>query len=242
MARIFSVLLGIAILALVVAVGAYAFNFAGPAGHLFSRNIEDWVRFAEYLGGTLGPIYGLLAFLGVLITIRLQGRQIDDLRAQSEQQALQSLLASLSANIDATLHGPPTIKPSEVFDDILRTYETVSVRALLSVGGSLVLLRDAGDRNAIEQAGLIQEIRKCVGADGKTLAREIDQLAECLNEYRRAGGSQAIDDFYMARYIKIVGCLAALEFEVSDAVMYRFDLAEAKVQVLQYARKSVLSP
>jgi hypothetical protein len=110
--RIFSVLLGFAVCALLVAVGAYAFNFAAAGGYAFSKNVEDRVRFAEYLGGTLGPIYGLFAFLGVLITILLQGRQIDDMRAQSEQQALQNLLGSVSVNIDATLHRPPVIKPS----------------------------------------------------------------------------------------------------------------------------------
>jgi hypothetical protein len=124
--RIFSVLLVFAICAFVVAVGAYAYSFAGAGGYAFSKNVEDWVHFAEYLGGTLGPIYGLFAFLGVLITILLQGRQIDDMRAQSTQQALQNLLASVSANIDVVLRGPPVIKPSDAFDEVRTRYEVVS--------------------------------------------------------------------------------------------------------------------
>lgn len=239
MERIFSVLFGIALFAVVVVVGAYALNFAGPGGYAFSKNVEDWVRFAEYLGGTLGPIYGLLAFLGVLITILLQRRQIDDMRAQSEQQALQNLLASVSANIDATLHRAPVIKPSNLFDDIRSTYEVVSVRNFLSVGGSLAMLASTGEEKPAAGEDWIQEIKKCIGADAKSLAREIDQLAKCLNEYRRARGSEAIEDFYLERYTTIVGYIVALEFQVSDEVMNRFDLAECKVRVLHEARKSL---
>jgi len=60
-----------------------------PGTRGFSRNAEDWAKFGEYLGGTLGGIYGLLAFIGVLITIFEQRRQSDLLRTQINRDELQ---------------------------------------------------------------------------------------------------------------------------------------------------------
>src|SRR5438067_1862125 len=48
---------------------------------------EHWARFGEYLGGTLGPVFGFLAFVGVLLTLWVQSKQHDETsRALNEQR------------------------------------------------------------------------------------------------------------------------------------------------------------
>jgi len=64
--RVFNAFATIAVVALFIGIAAYAIRFAPLARFQFSTNAEDWSRFGEYLGGTLGPLYGLFAFLGSL--------------------------------------------------------------------------------------------------------------------------------------------------------------------------------
>lgn len=61
----------IAIVAVVVAAGIYYLHF-GLGVWALSPEAKDWAEFGEYFGGTLGGIFGLLAFIGVLVSIALQ--------------------------------------------------------------------------------------------------------------------------------------------------------------------------
>lgn len=54
------------LIALVIVLLAYAWRFHS---YDISSDPEDWAKFGEYVGGTLGAIYGLLAIVGVLITV-----------------------------------------------------------------------------------------------------------------------------------------------------------------------------
>jgi hypothetical protein len=67
--RLLAWLLFSGILAAVVVLAAYFKAFG--RGHLLtpSQDPEDWARFGEYVGGCLGATFGLLAFVGVILTI-----------------------------------------------------------------------------------------------------------------------------------------------------------------------------
>jgi hypothetical protein len=231
----------IAVVALAFTIAAYVVMFAPQAGFKLSSNTEDWSRFAEYLGGTLGPLYGLFAFLGVLMTVGLQRQQIDDVRAQSEQQALQQLLATPSGKLEDMLRAAPASKPAKIFDFMTARPDVVSLRSFLSLGGSLVLLADSQEPAAVGHRSWIPEIKECVITEVGALTRELDELVQCLKEYRAAGGSGSIQRFYLDRYVKVIGYISALEFPVSDEVMNEFDLGYAKALVLGEARKHLLS-
>jgi hypothetical protein len=63
--RINSLLIA-ALIALAIILLAYAWRFHSLE---ISRDPEDWAKFGEYVGGTLGAAFGLLAIVGVLLTI-----------------------------------------------------------------------------------------------------------------------------------------------------------------------------
>jgi hypothetical protein len=65
--------------AFLIAAILYVARFA-PGSRGFSQNPADWADFGEYLGGALGAIFGLFAFIGVLITIVQQRSQLDQQR------------------------------------------------------------------------------------------------------------------------------------------------------------------
>jgi hypothetical protein len=64
--RFLGILALIAVVALIVVIGTYVFHFAP---HSLSSDPDDWAKFGEYVGGTLGAFYGLLAVIGVLVTV-----------------------------------------------------------------------------------------------------------------------------------------------------------------------------
>jgi hypothetical protein len=69
-----------AVVAALIVMGSYVFVFAEVSGFKLSRNPEDWSRFGEYVGGSLGATYGLLAFVGIVLTIS------DDRKKAAEEQ------------------------------------------------------------------------------------------------------------------------------------------------------------
>src|SRR5437763_1990766 len=75
--KLLTLFLAIAAGAVAVVLGAYFYAFGPGAWLTFSRDSEDWARFGEYVGGSLGAVFGLLAFGGVLFTIREQHRQAE---------------------------------------------------------------------------------------------------------------------------------------------------------------------
>lgn len=70
-----------AVVLAVVVIGAYGILGPGSViGSRISQDAEDWARFGEYVGGTLGVLFALLALAGVLITIN------DDRHQRAEER------------------------------------------------------------------------------------------------------------------------------------------------------------
>lgn len=62
-----------------IALGLFTANFWGKA---VSKDPEIWSFFGGYMGGVLGPIVAFLGVVGLLVTLGLQQRQIQDGRRQ----------------------------------------------------------------------------------------------------------------------------------------------------------------
>ncbi|GAB2940315.1 hypothetical protein [Aquaspirillum soli] len=69
-----------ALIILVVVVIFYFANF----NHGLSKDNGDWGTFGDFIGGTLNPIFSLLAFLALLRTIRLQSKEMELTREEME--------------------------------------------------------------------------------------------------------------------------------------------------------------
>lgn len=61
----------------------YFENFQGG----FSNLNADWGTFGDYVGGVLNPVFGLLSFSGLLLTIYLQGKELKEARTQFSRSA-----------------------------------------------------------------------------------------------------------------------------------------------------------
>lgn len=61
-------------------------------GWAFSDNKSDWADFGKYLAGTVGPLFALLAFVGVIISIRNQNDRNQDNLDLSQRQATEGII------------------------------------------------------------------------------------------------------------------------------------------------------
>jgi hypothetical protein len=69
-------LIDFVLLCLVLLLYFWRFSLSqGMAWHAFSEDSKDWAEFGEYVGGTLGGIVGILAFIGLLINLIYQRTQ-----------------------------------------------------------------------------------------------------------------------------------------------------------------------
>lgn len=60
-----------------IVIGSYVFF---RFGYSISDDNTDWGQFGDYIGGVLNPIFGFLTFLGLLLTIVLQAKELEDAR------------------------------------------------------------------------------------------------------------------------------------------------------------------
>jgi uncharacterized membrane protein len=56
--------------------GVVLFIYRSTFGSDLSRSHTDWAEFGDYVGGALGPIFALLALIALLITMRLQSKEL----------------------------------------------------------------------------------------------------------------------------------------------------------------------
>ncbi|MGN6828824.1 hypothetical protein [Paucibacter sp. M5-1] len=172
------------------------------------------------MGGTLNPIFSLLAFLGILFTIILQARQVQHaqeqtevLRHQSGLEEMQRVMSSVAIRVDSLLAEPIQL-PEDKFRLLVKRPR--SMFELISALGTLKV-NDGRERDPLapdweqwhwtdKAAALTEEL----GTLTVPLRLELEALAWMLNRYKAAEGNQTVQGFYSYRYFAVVVWLDAL--------------------------------
>lgn len=194
--------------ALTVVLAPYIWQFAIQSGFKLSVDTSVWAQFGDYLAGTLGSAFGLLAFLGVLLTLHLQAMQLDLAKKQASLDEVQRLLATISTRLDQLLDQPVEHRftlPS------LRASPATFFHALSAGGGALLTTSSDWLRQALG-ATTAEEAKRALESPAGRVGIEIDQLAWCLGEYRKMGGAPEVVIFYKRRYGAIACWLDVLGF------------------------------
>jgi hypothetical protein len=189
---------GIAVTALVVVLGLYCYAFAPDSWFTLSRDSEQWARFGEYVGGTLGSAFGLLAFGGVLFTIREQ-------RRQSHIEEFQRQMSSLSARVETLLSEEPAESGSEIQAQIEKLGVALSVFSLLATVGNQAI---AGpNKDYIVQATTEKRRDLILPTIKRQLAVvqiELQHLVWCIERYLEMGGDKALTKLYRRKYEPVI--------------------------------------
>lgn len=202
-------LFALAGISVLLILGGYLLNFAKFPHFELSKDPADWGTFGDFFGGTLNPIFSFLGFMGLVITISLQMRQLRATRQQSTHEEIQRVLASTALGIDNLLATEPHCAANT------RTGTKLSLGELVSACGTHALRPQTNEsQDWFEWAtgrtllsGLKSEIQTPVGK----LNIEISCLAWALQRYRADDGATAVIEYYQYRYRALVGWLHAAE-------------------------------
>ena len=201
--------LGIASAILVfVVIALYVIRLAAPSGFQLSGSPEHWAQFGDYLAGTLGPIFSLLAFIGVLCTVWLQATQLDLMKGQATLDEIQRSLSSVSSRLEELLaENVNHLFQAGLFRD------APSFFRVLSAGGSAAL-RPQHENERTRRAAdvLITEAKLALKPSAAIVGIELDHLAWLLERYVEAGGAKQVVAFYRRRYDAITCWLDILGF------------------------------
>ena len=197
-----------AVIAIFVVVALYVWRFARQSGFALANDTSAWAQFGDYLAGTLGPSFALLAFLGVLLTLRLQALQLDLAQKQAGLEEIQRLLGTIAIRIDQLLdqnveHGfsLPSLRASPA------TFSHV-----LSAGAGALLNSSSDWLKQALGARTAEEAKRALATPALGVGLELDQLAWCLGEYRVGGGTSEVVRYYKRRYGAVACWLDALGF------------------------------
>jgi hypothetical protein len=145
------------------------------------------------MGGLLNPLFGFLAFVGVLITLHLQTTQLKIARRQSELEELQRLISLISKDADSILSQKPRFLGDPPVEN-----EQITLWQILSAVGTAVLNDDP------RAAELESKMLDIISLPTQTLLVELHQLVWSLESYKAAGGSSTVVEFYKKRYEVVV--------------------------------------
>jgi len=205
--------------AAILVVLAYVQRFAVGPGISTSPNSSDWANFGDYVGGTLGALFGFFAFAGVLITIFLQRRQLHHEQAKAEIEEIQRLLSSVSLVIDSILN--ESIQQDFPVNRIQLLNQ--SFTTLLAAAAVLPF----SNMDPAEKTRLASAQRAAAENLTYKLLMQMTQLSWCLDEYKQHGGSSSVINFYVRRYAPSLNALGTLGFlEQYGALREQFRIAE----------------
>jgi hypothetical protein len=228
--RLFTILIIAAVAAALLVTGLYVGVFAPGSSLSLSRDTEQWARFGEYLGGTLGAAYGFLAFIGILVTIAIQ-------RRQSQLDEIQRLLATVAKTIDELFREEPRHQDLDVRTRIAAGEATpMTVFYILAAVGTLATEHAPEDRDANCQ----ERIRRGtdnIRQDCALIVIELQQLVQLLGTYLQAGGSPEIVKFYKDRYRMDVAWLQSVGLLASEIVERYFSAAAFVEYLIGVARQ-----
>jgi hypothetical protein len=204
-------------------VALYAYRFGPGTGWQLSAQTEDWARFGQYVGG----LFGVLAFIAVMVLLEIHRRQIDTLGMRATQDQLLLEARDLAAQIEAL---------------VARPIETVAItqreltRAQMSstVAGVLELVDVRPSPEAAEQATRMSPpaeaqgdikgdikgdtkgaYRKSIVGSTGALSHKLDLLAAVLSEFVSRGGDSIFLLFYRDRFGLTVKRLMALDVAIN---------------------------
>ncbi len=171
----------------------YAAEFQGS----LSPNSSDWANFGGFIGGLLGPFYALLAFIGL----------IESMRQNQIQKELNSFLESIKLfekDFHSTLDLIVTCESPWVWGHSLKMtteIKALPLRTLLQSDSidwhyHLSVLRDGLNFQTQPNGALYQD--RDIWLKAKIA---LDGIFKFLEVYKEKGGDASIYDYYFNAYV-----------------------------------------
>lgn len=209
-------LLAIGALSAVAVQASYLYKFVVVPGTWFTLSSDPavWGQYGDYVGGLLNPIFSSLAFSGLVVTIVLQARQIDDAKRNAELEEMQRVQSTIAARIDHLLTSEVIVNTQE-YEHLWRFADNPqTIFELVSSLGTMALSKpEKGETNWqkwLWDDATTEGLRVALTWQTVPLRLEFESLSFMLMRYAENQGSQVVIDFYKYRFTAILVWLDAL--------------------------------
>ncbi len=216
MNRLLRWLLLLGAVAAMVVQGTYWYKFAYLPGAWFTLSTDPavWGQYGDYIGGILNPIFSSLAFSGLVITIVLQARQIDEVRKQANLEEMQRVQSTIAARIDLLLASNIIVNTQEGQNLTRFASNPLTVFKMISSLGTMALWEPSeDDTNWLKWLWddvTADGLRRALDAQTIPLRLEFEALSFMLMKYQQAQGAAVVIEFYKYRYSAVLTWLDAL--------------------------------
>lgn len=205
--------------------GTYLYKF-GSWPITLSNDPAAWGQYGDYIGGLLNPIFSSLAFSGLVVTIVLQARQIDDGKHNAELQEMQRVQSTVAARIDQLLTSP-VIVDSGRYQELARFADNPqTVFQLVSALGTMALSEPDEDHpNWLKWMWddvSLDGLRAALDTQTVPLRLEFEALSFMLLRYEASAGSNDVTAFYRYRYAAVLTWLDALKLLATHKQVQEF--------------------
>lgn len=205
--------------------GIYLYKF-GSWPITLSNDPAAWGQYGDYIGGLLNPIFSSLAFGGLVVTIILQARQIDEGKHNADLQEMQRVQSTVAARIDQLLTSPVIVDTGEHKDLARFADSPQTVFQLISSLGTMALNKPDKEhpdwRKWLWDDVSLDGLRAVLDAQTVPLRLEFEALSFMLLRYEAADGSNDVTAFYRYRYAAVLIWLDALKLLTTHKQVQEF--------------------
>lgn len=193
--------------------GMYLYKF-GAWPITLSSDPAVWGQYGDYVGGLLNPIFSSLAFSGLVVTIVLQARQIDEGKHNAELEEMQRVQSTVAARVDQLLASTVIVDTGN-YQELARFADNPqTVFQLISSLGTMALSKPDEDhpdwRKWVWDDVSLDGLRAALDTQTVPLRLEFEALSFMLLRYEASSGSTDVTAFYRYRYAAVLAWLDAL--------------------------------
>lgn len=195
--------------------GVYVYKFGFASSFTLSNDPAVWGQYGDYIGGLLNPIFSSLAFSGLIVTIILQARQIDESKHQSALEEMQRVQSTTAARIDQLLSSPVIVNTTgcarlaaDFIDNARSTFELIAALGTFAV--SEPSDTDPNWPKLLWDGEVREQLEKLLEVQTTALRLEFESLSWMLLQYQEHQGSEVVLQFYKYRYCVVLVWLDAL--------------------------------
>lgn len=200
----------------VLVFGLYFYKFGTLAHPTLSPSLTEWGQFGDYVGGTLGTYFALLAFCAAWLAVWFQHEQLLLARARVEVDELQRLMAYSAEQVDDVLYAQVRPGAGTLHAKLEEKRRSVTLHELISAAATLQLR----ERQPFEEVQL-RELLEALRQEGLIVIR-LQHLVRALQLFRARGGSPEVEGLYRERYQVEVYWLHIIDLLSSDRVRNYF--------------------
>lgn len=218
--------LGAALAMVVQALYVYKFVYVPGGWFTLSPSKTEWGAYGDFVGGMLGPYFSFLAFIAVALTVILQARQLDEIKAQSSLEEIQRVMTTVAARIDGMLAAPvqlelESVRPLAVPQSL---FEFIAALGTHKLHERLPQKLANGETNFVQWLWpeISAKLISLLEMQSIAVRLELEALAWMLTKYRAQDGNATVIEYYEYRYSAVLVWLDELGLLHSHSLIQDF--------------------